>query len=247
MKRLITGKVFRAIAALALMSLFMPSAWAFADEVPDGTETGTSTTAPDTTEKPDGSTDPVPTEPEQGTDQSQGTAPASGQTNASTPPVSSNAPASSQNSAAEDAGSSNSQSVEGTRILEIDGNVPYGGYATASPVEGTEMGTIVTESLPQAEGQPMDMQPADLPDEVSLTDGIIDENGIPMGAFDMPINPAPWVAALGLLGTAIYAVVEVGRRASMTYKLEDFEDEVIDEAAAPTFVMLPGTEWLPTE
>ena len=66
----------------------------------------------------------------------------------------------------------------------------------------------------------------------------IPEEEVPMGAFDAPVDPAPWVAGLGALGTALWGVIAVRRRLMMTQRLAAFESQVLGatEAEAETVV-----------
>lgn len=60
----------------------------------------------------------------------------------------------------------------------------------------------------------------------------IAEEEVPMGAFDAPVDPAPWVAGMGAIGTALWGVVAVRRRLLMAQKLASFEDQVLGASAA---------------
>lgn len=55
----------------------------------------------------------------------------------------------------------------------------------------------------------------------------IAEEEVPMGAFDAPVDPAPWVAGLGAIGTALWGVVAVRRRLMMAQQLAAFEHGVL--------------------
>lgn len=69
---------------------------------------------------------------------------------------------------------------------------------------------------------------------------IADEE-VPMGAFDAPVDPAPWVAGLGAIGTALWGVIAVRRRLLMSHKLASFEAEVLGVTApAETTAAVPG-------
>lgn len=59
----------------------------------------------------------------------------------------------------------------------------------------------------------------------------IAEEDIPMGAFDAPVDPAPWVAGLGAIGTALWGVVAVRRRLVMAQQLATFESQVLGNSA----------------
>lgn len=65
----------------------------------------------------------------------------------------------------------------------------------------------------------------------------IDEEDVPMGAFDAPVDPAPWVAGLGAIGTALWGVVAVRRRLMMSQKLATFESQVLGNGAAEADVV----------
>lgn len=60
----------------------------------------------------------------------------------------------------------------------------------------------------------------------------IAEEDVPLGAFDAPVDPAPWVATLGALGTALWGVVAVRRRLVMAQQLVAFEHCVLGDTAA---------------
>lgn len=60
----------------------------------------------------------------------------------------------------------------------------------------------------------------------------IAEEEVPMGAFDAPVDPAPWVAGMGAIGTALWGVVAVRRRLVMAQKLASFEGQVLGASAA---------------
>ena len=64
-----------------------------------------------------------------------------------------------------------------------------------------------------------------------------------MGAFDAPVDPAPWVAGLGAIGTALWGVVAVRRRLVMAQQLATFEARcwaiVLSRLMPPPFQM-PG-------
>lgn len=60
----------------------------------------------------------------------------------------------------------------------------------------------------------------------------IAEEEVPLGAFDAPVDPAPWVAGMGAIGTALWGVVAVRRRLVMAQKLATFEGQVLGNAAA---------------
>ena len=53
----------------------------------------------------------------------------------------------------------------------------------------------------------------------------------PWGAFDAPVDPAPWVAGLGAIGTALWGVVAVRRRLVMAQQLAIFESQVLSNSA----------------
>lgn len=59
----------------------------------------------------------------------------------------------------------------------------------------------------------------------------IAEEDVPMGAFDAPVDPAPWVAGLGAIGTALWGVVAVRRRLVMAQQLATFESQVLGNSA----------------
>ena len=69
----------------------------------------------------------------------------------------------------------------------------------------------------------------------------IAEEAVPLGAFDEPVDPAPWVAGMGAIGTALYATFAVRRRLLMAQNLKTFENQVlgtgvasaVDPAASP--------------
>lgn len=60
----------------------------------------------------------------------------------------------------------------------------------------------------------------------------IAEEEVPLGAFDAPVDPAPWVAAMGAIGTALWGVIAVRRRLVMAQKLASFEGQVLGNVAA---------------
>lgn len=55
----------------------------------------------------------------------------------------------------------------------------------------------------------------------------IPEENVPMGAFDAPVDPAPWVAGLGALTTAFWGILAVSRRLLMAQRLASFEAQVL--------------------
>lgn len=59
----------------------------------------------------------------------------------------------------------------------------------------------------------------------------IAEEDVPMGAFDAPVDPAPWIAGLGAIGTALWGVVAVRRRLVMAQQLATFESQVLGNSA----------------
>lgn len=59
----------------------------------------------------------------------------------------------------------------------------------------------------------------------------IAEEDVPMGAFDAPIDPAPWIAGLGAIGTALWGVVAVRRRLVMAQQLATFESQVLGNSS----------------
>ena len=59
----------------------------------------------------------------------------------------------------------------------------------------------------------------------------IAEEEVPMGAFDAPVDPAPWVAGLGAIGTALWGVIAVRRRLVMAQRLASFEGQVLGNSA----------------
>lgn len=106
--------------------------------------------------------------------------------------------------------------------------------------------TAVAASEPKAEAEPeaadgavatMVIQDDAVP-MTARTGEAIPEEEVPMGAFDAPVDPAPWVAGLGALGTALWGVIAVRRRLMMTQRLAAFESQVLGatEAEAETVV-----------
>lgn len=61
----------------------------------------------------------------------------------------------------------------------------------------------------------------------------IAEEAVPLGAFDEPVDPAPWVAGMGAIGTALYATFAVRRRLLMAQNLKAFENQVLGTHVAP--------------
>lgn len=61
----------------------------------------------------------------------------------------------------------------------------------------------------------------------------IAEEAVPLGAFDEPVDPAPWVAGMGAIGTALYATFAVRRRLLMAQNLKAFENQVLGTGVAP--------------
>ena len=60
---------------------------------------------------------------------------------------------------------------------------------------------------------------------------VIVAEAVPLGAFDAPVDPAPWVAGMGAIGTALWGVVAVRRRLVMAQQLATFESQVLGNSA----------------
>lgn len=58
----------------------------------------------------------------------------------------------------------------------------------------------------------------------------IGEEEVPLGAFDEPVDPTPWVAGMGATAVALVAAVAVRRRLLMASRLQTFEDSVLGMA-----------------
>lgn len=188
--------------------------------------TGDNTSTPDTPGNAGGTTpEPGPSSPEPSSPfnpdtQKPSTPDSSGQQTSS----SSSAPAQPNASAATaDAETGNTQNPDDRAgfATAVRGGMPD---ATVEPA-------AAEPTADEAEPAPVEALPVELPDDVApLAAGVgetIAEEEVPMGAFDEPIDPAPWVAGLGSLVTALYATVAVGRRLSMAQRLKSFEDEVL--------------------
>ena len=73
------------------------------------------------------------------------------------------------------------------------------------------------------------------------TAAVIVEEGVPLGAFDAPVDPAPWIAALGAIGTALWGLLTVRNRLAMTHRLAALEHQVLGLGAAQAdAVRVPG-------
>lgn len=117
-----------------------------------------------------------------------------------------------------------------------DNNTSDGGFAAGER-------TIVSEPEPDAAPAP---EPEEASEPVAPTSTIdndavpmaarsnasIEEEEVPLGAFDAPVDPAPWVAGMGAIGTALWGVVAVRRRLIMTQKLASFESQVLGNPAS---------------
>lgn len=69
---------------------------------------------------------------------------------------------------------------------------------------------------------------------------VILEEGVPLGAFDAPVDPAPWIAALGAIGTALWGLFTVRNRLAMTQRLAAFEHQVLGVASQAEVARIPG-------
>ena len=70
---------------------------------------------------------------------------------------------------------------------------------------------------------------------------VIVAEAVPLGAFDAPVDPAPWVAGMGAIGTALWGVIAVRRRLVMAQRLVSFEGQVLGNAVAePDAVAVPN-------
>lgn len=214
------GKVFRILAALSLMSLFVPSAWAVADEVSEGAEPDSAVTAPETSEKPDGSGEAQSPELGKRPEQNEDKGP-SGNQPAAAPAASAPSP----DSAAQGPASAADAAGE-TAVKDLSDSALYGTYATATPIDGSDVDVpTVVEDLSGA-GQSMDVAPVRQLDEVNLG-GTIGDDDVPLGAFDAPVSPVPWVSGLGILATLAYALMVVSRRFAHIDQLRELEQELL--------------------
>lgn len=62
---------------------------------------------------------------------------------------------------------------------------------------------------------------------------VIGEEEVPLGAFDEPADPTPWVAGMGASGVALVAVVAMRRRLLMASRLQAFENSVLNIGSDP--------------
>lgn len=102
----------------------------------------------------------------------------------------------------------------------------YGAYATATPIDGSDLDipTIIEERA--GSGQADGANPVKQLDEVSLG-GAIGDDGVPLGAFDAPVSPAAWVSGFGILATLAYALMVVSRRFTHIDQLRELEQELL--------------------
>lgn len=101
--------------------------------------------------------------------------------------------------------------------------------AAAAPAEAAPVAASVAEEVPAPVAIMDDAAPL-----VARAGESIAEEEVPLGAFDEPVDPAPWVAGMGAIGTALYATLAVRRRLLMTQRLQSFEAQVLGTAAEPS-------------
>ncbi|WP_296010871.1 hypothetical protein [uncultured Adlercreutzia sp.] len=113
----------------------------------------------------------------------------------------------------------------------------------SAPADTTEAATTdeaVTEEVLD-DAVPMAARAAEKTPLADCSGVPIADEEVPMGAFDAPVDPAPWVAGLGAIGTALWGVIAVRRRLLMSHKLASFEAEVLGVTApAETTAAVPG-------
>ena len=97
--------------------------------------------------------------------------------------------------------------------------------------ETTEPALVEPEAEAVAEEIAIDDDATPMVARVGGAEAIAEED-VPMGAFDAPVDPAPWVAGLGAIGTALWGVVAVRRRLMMSQQLAAFESQVLGDSAA---------------
>lgn len=111
---------------------------------------------------------------------------------------------------------------ERTTVSEPAATAQPAATETAGAVEATA-GAAAGEVLIEDDATPM----------VSRAPGaeVIVAEAVPLGAFDAPVDPAPWVAGMGAIGTALWGVVAVRRRLVMAQQLATFESQVLGNSA----------------
>lgn len=111
---------------------------------------------------------------------------------------------------------------ERTTVSESAATAQPAATETAGAVEATA-GAAAGEVLIDDDATPM----------VSRAPGaeVIVAEAVPLGAFDAPVDPAPWVAGMGAIGTALWGVVAVRRRLVMAQQLATFESQVLGNSA----------------
>lgn len=199
------GKALRILATLTLMSLFIPSAWAFADDEADVPEGDVATAAPEASDEL------APTGDSQSTETDKVSDPAGGKSPSVSQPVTAL-----PDPAAADAKEGSSVDDTG-KTSAAEGNFAdselYGAYATATPVDGSNLNIPTVVEDHSKDGQPVASLFVEQPDEVaSLVGSAIDDDDIPLGAFDEPVSPVVWVSSLGILATLSYALMVMSRR-----------------------------------
>ena len=99
----------------------------------------------------------------------------------------------------------------------------------AAPAK-VELAETTSAEQPAAETVSIDDDATPMVARVGGAEAIAEEE-VPMGAFDAPVDPAPWVAGLGAIGTALWGVIAVRRRLVMAQRLASFEGQVLGNSA----------------
>ena len=101
--------------------------------------------------------------------------------------------------------------------------------AVSEPAK-VELAETTSAEQPAAETVSIDDDATPMVARVGGAEAIAEEE-VPMGAFDAPVDPAPWVAGLGAIGTALWGVIAVRRRLVMAQRLASFEGQVLGNSA----------------
>ncbi|MEC4272080.1 hypothetical protein VJ923_02760 [Adlercreutzia sp. R25] len=138
----------------------------------------------------------------------------------------------------------NPQRSQGSAQGNAAATAPRDGFAagertTVSPSKVSEAipesRALVAEPMMAAAAEPFVVGEVAIADDatpmVARSSAVIPEEEVPLGAFDAPVDPAPWVAGLGAIGTALWGVVAVRRRLVMAQKLAAFEGQVLGNVA----------------
>lgn len=138
----------------------------------------------------------------------------------------------------------NPQRPQGAAQNNTTTNAPRSGFAAGErttvssskvPEAISESRALAAEPMMAAAAEPFVAGEVAIADDatpmVARSSAVIPEEQVPLGAFDAPVDPAPWVAGLGAIGTALWGVVAVRRRLVMAQKLAAFEGQVLGNVA----------------